>query len=236
MNLPLNGLFVLEFCQYLAGPYAGLRLADFVAEQRYVAGEVNHAAMEPHSTLAIWEPNDRMTVHSSTQVPYYVHRTIAEVCEMPMSQIRVIKPLIGSGFGGKSEVIPIEVAAAVLAKKTKKPVKVTYTREEVFYAHRGRPRTIVDLRMGISREGKITAVEARVVQDGGAYCGFGPVTVLYSGALLGAIYDVPAVRYDGYRVLTNKPACGAMRGHGATVSRIRASRSATYRAPPTSFT
>ncbi|HXW54433.1 MAG TPA: 4-hydroxybenzoyl-CoA reductase subunit alpha [Candidatus Cybelea sp.] len=193
---------------------AGFRQAAFVSEQRYVAGEVNHAAMEPHSTLAIWEPDGRMTVYSSTQVPYYLHRTISEVCELPMNRIRVIKPLIGSGFGGKSEVIPIEVAAAVLAKKTKKPVKITYTREEVFYAHRGRPRTIVDLKMGITREGKIAAVEARVIQDGGAYCGFGPVTVLYSGALLGAIYDVPAVRYDGYRVLTNKPACGAMRGHG----------------------
>jgi 4-hydroxybenzoyl-CoA reductase subunit alpha len=203
-----------EYHHVFGEPDAGFCQADFVAEQRYVAGEVNHAAMEPHSTLAIWEPNDRMTVYSSTQVPYYLHRTISEVCEMPMSQIRVIKPLIGSGFGGKSEVIALEIAASVLAKKTKKPVKITYTREEVFYAHRGRPRTIVDLKMGITREGKITAVQARVVQDGGAYCGFGPVTVLYSGALLGAIYDVPAVRYDGYRVLTNKPACGAMRGHG----------------------
>ncbi|HTS10885.1 MAG TPA: 4-hydroxybenzoyl-CoA reductase subunit alpha [Candidatus Limnocylindrales bacterium] len=203
-----------EYHHVFGEPDAGFARAHFVAEQRYVAGEVNHAAMEPHATLAIWEPDGRMTVHSSTQVPYYLHRTISEVCEMPMSQIRVIKPLIGSGFGGKSEVIPIEIAASVLAKKTKKPVKITYTREEVFYAHRGRPKTIVDLRMGITREGKITAVQARVVQDGGAYCGFGPVTVLYSGALLGAIYDVPAVRYDGYRVLTNKPACGAMRGHG----------------------
>lgn len=203
-----------EYHHVFGDPDAGFQQADFISEQRYFAGEVNHAAMEPHATLAIWEPNERMTVYSSTQVPYYVHRTISEVCEMPMSQIRVIKPLVGSGFGGKSEVIPIEVAAAVLAKKTKKPVKITYTREEVFYAHRGRPRTIVDLKMGISSEGKITAVQAHVVQDGGAYCGFGPVTVLYSGALLGAIYDVPAVRYDGYRVLTNKPACGAMRGHG----------------------
>jgi 4-hydroxybenzoyl-CoA reductase subunit alpha len=203
-----------EYHHVFGDPEAGFRQADFVAEQHYFAGEVNHAAMEPHATLAIWEPNEHMTVYSSTQVPYYLHRTIAEVCEMPMSQIRVIKPLIGSGFGGKSEVIPIEIAASVLAKKTKKPVKITYTREEVFYAHRGRPRTIVDLKMGITREGKIAAVEARVVQDGGAYCGFGPVTVLYSGALLGAIYDVPTVRYDGYRVLTNKPACGAMRGHG----------------------
>jgi 4-hydroxybenzoyl-CoA reductase subunit alpha len=193
---------------------AGFLEAEFVSEQRYVAGEVNHAAMEPHATLAIWEPDGRLTVYSSTQVPYYLHRTLSEVCELPMNRIRVIKPLIGSGFGGKSEVIPIEVAAAVLARKTKKPVKITYTREEVFYAHRGRPRTIVDLKMGITGEGGITGVQARVVQDGGAYCGFGPVTVLYSGALLGAIYDVPAVRSDGYRVLTNKPACGAMRGHG----------------------
>jgi 4-hydroxybenzoyl-CoA reductase subunit alpha len=203
-----------EYHHSFGDPDAGFAAADFVAQQRYVAGEVNHAAMEPHATLAIWEPEERLTVYSSTQVPYYLHRTISEVCAMPMNRIRVIKPLIGSGFGGKSEVIPIEVAAAVLAKKTKQPVKITYTREEVFYAHRGRPRTIVDLKMGITREGRIAAVQARVIQDGGAYCGFGPVTVLYSGALIGAIYDVPAVRYDGYRVLTNKPACGAMRGHG----------------------
>jgi len=192
----------------------GFANAAFVREEHYYAAEVTHAAMEPHSTLAIWEPNGRLTVHSSTQVPYYLHRTVSEVCEMPMSQIRVIKPLVGGGFGGKSEVIPLEVAAAVLAKKAKRPVKITYTREEVFYAHRGRPITIVDLRVGLTREGKISAVAARVVQDGGAYCGYGPVTVLYSGALLGAIYDIPNVKYDGHRVLTNKPACGAMRGHG----------------------
>ncbi len=185
-----------------------------VREQRYFAGEVNHAAMEPHSTLAIWEPDGRMTVHSSTQVPYYLHRTIAAVCEMPMSQVRVIKPLVGGGFGGKSEIIPIEIAAAVLARKARRAVKITYTREEVFLAHRGRPRTIVELKVGITREGKLHAVAARVIQDGGAYCGYGPVTVLYSGALLGALYDIPVVKYDGFRVLTNKPACGAMRGHG----------------------
>src|SRR3989442_290976 len=192
----------------------GFANAAFVREEHYYAAEVTHAAMEPHSTLAIWEPNGRLTVHSSTQVPYYLHRTVSEVCEMPMSQIRVIKPLVGGGFGGKSEVIPLEVAAAVLAKKAKRPVKITYTREEVFYAHRGRPITIVDLKVGLTREGKISAVAARVVQDGGAYCGYGPVTVLYSGALLGAIYDIRNLKFDGYRVLTNKPACGAMRGHG----------------------
>ena len=192
----------------------GFRQAAFVREERYFAAEVNHAAMEPHATLAVWEPDGRITVHSSTQVPHYLHRTIAEVLELPMSRVRVIKPMVGGGFGGKSEVIPLEVIAPVLAKKARRPVKIVYSREEVFYAHRGRPITIMDLKMGLTREGKICAVTARVVQDGGAFCGYGPVTVLYSGALLGAIYDLQNLRFDGYRVLTNKPACGAMRGHG----------------------
>ncbi len=203
-----------EYHHVFGDPEAGFTAAAHVREADFYAGEINHAAMEPHSTLAIWEPDGRITVHSSTQVPYYLHRTLSEVLEMPMSRIRVIKPLVGGGFGGKSEIIPIEVAASVLAKKAKRPVKITYTREEVFLAHRGRPITLMRLKAGITKEGKITAVAAHVVQDGGAYCGYGPVTVLYSGALLGAIYDIPAVRYDGFRVLTNKPACGAMRGHG----------------------
>ena len=203
-----------EYHHHFGNVDEGFANAAFVLEKRYTAGEVNHAAMEPHSTLAVWEPEGRLTVYSSTQVPYYLHRTLASVCEMPMSQIRVIKPLVGGGFGGKSEPIPLEVAAGVLAKKARRPVKITYTREEVFLAHRGRPITIVDLKIGLTREGKIAATAARVVQDGGAYCGYGPVTVLYSGALLGAIYDIPHVRYDGFRVITNKPACGAMRGHG----------------------
>jgi 4-hydroxybenzoyl-CoA reductase subunit alpha len=203
-----------EYHHEFGAPEPAFAASDFVREQRYYAGEINHAAMEPHSTLAIWEPDNRLTVYSSTQVPYYLHRTLGEVCQMPMSQIRVIKPLVGGGFGGKSEVIPIEITAGVLAKKARQAVKITYTREEVFYAHRGRPITVIDMKMGLSRAGKINVVTARVVQDGGAYCGYGPVTVLYSGALLGAIYDIPNVRFDGFRVLTNKPVCGAMRGHG----------------------
>ena len=100
------------------------------------------------------------------------------------------------------------------ARKAKAPVKITYTREEVFWAHRGRPRTIIDMKVGVRKDGRLTSVAARVVQDGGAYCSYGVVTILYSGALLGALYDIPNIRYDGFRVLTNKPACGAMRGHG----------------------
>ena len=209
-----------DYHHVFGDPDKGFVAADQVAEERFIANEVTHAAMEPHSTLASFELDPhtgklgRLTVWSSTQVPYYLQHKLSLVLEMPMHQIRVIKPLVGGGFGGKSEVLPLEIIAAVAARKAKAPVKITYTREEVFWAHRGRPRTIVDLKTGVTNDGRITAVKARVVQDGGAYCSYGVVTILYSGALLGALYDIPNIQYDGYRVLTNKPACGAMRGHG----------------------
>src|SRR5262252_913398 len=209
-----------DYHHIFGDPDKGFAEADDVAEARFLANEVTHAAMEPHSTLASFEIDPhtgkpgRLTVWSSTQVPYYLQHKLSLVLEMPMSQIRVIKPLVGGGFCGKSEVIPLEIIAAVAARKAQAPVKITYTREEVFWAHRGRPRTIVDLKTGMSKDGHITAVKARVVQDGGGYCSYGVVTILYSGALLGALYDIPNIQYDGYRVLTNKPVCGAMRGHG----------------------
>ena len=209
-----------DYHHVFGDPDKGFTEADEIAEARFIANEVTHAAMEPHSTLASFEIDPhtgkpgRLTVWSSTQVPYYLQHKLSLVLEMPMQQIRVIKPLVGGGFGGKSEVIPLEIIAAIAARKAKAPVKITYSREEVFWAHRGRPRTIIDLKTGVKSDGRITAVKARVVQDGGAYCSYGVVTILYSGALLGALYDIPNIQYDGYRVLTNKPACGAMRGHG----------------------
>jgi len=209
-----------DYHHIFGDPEKGFAEAEHVAEARFIANEVTHAAMEPHCTLAAFEIDPhtgnlgRLTVQSSTQVPYYLQHKLSLVLEMPMSQIRVIKPLVGGGFGGKSEVIPLEIIAAIAARKARAPVKITYTREEVFWAHRGRPRTIIDLKTGVKNDGRITAVKARVVQDGGGYCSYGVVTILYSGALLGALYDIPNIQYDGYRVLTNKPVCGAMRGHG----------------------
>ncbi len=209
-----------EYHHHFGDVAAGFAQADYVRQDRFECAEVTHAALEPHSTLARFDPDGALTVWSSTQVPYYLMKTLAATLQMPESAVRVIKPLVGGGFGGKSEVIPLELAAAVLARKAGAPVKITYTREEVFYAHRGRPRQMVELKTGVKRDGRITAVEARIIQDGGAYCGYGVVTLLYSGQLLSAMYDIPNVKFDGYRVLTNKPACGAMRGHGTVNSRF----------------
>src|SRR5947208_6165813 len=125
-------------------PDKGFAEADHIEEARFIANEVTHAAMEPHSTLAAFEIDSqtgkpgRLTVWSSTQVPYYLQHKLSLVLDLPMAQIRVVKPLVGGGFGGKSEVIPLEIIAAVAARKARAPVKITYTREEVFWAHRGR--------------------------------------------------------------------------------------------------
>src|SRR5580692_2210111 len=151
-----------DYHHVFGDPNKGFAEADQVAEARFIANEVTHAAMEPHSTLAAFEIDShtgnrgRLTVQSSTQVPYYLQHKLSLVLEMPMSQIRVIKPLVGGGFGGKSEIIPLEIIAAVTARAAKAPVKITYTREEVFWAHRGRPRTIIDLKTGVKKDGRIT--------------------------------------------------------------------------------
>lgn len=194
---------------------AGFATSKVVVEHKFFAPEVTHAQMEPHAAVAQWDEYDqRMTLWCSTQVPYYVHMSLAAVMGMDMSQIRVIKPMVGGGFGCKTEAQSYELICGLLARKAKGTVKMVLSREEVFLVHRGRPATWTDLKIGADAEGKIQAVSAQVVQRGGAFGGYGIVTILYAGALLNAIYHVPNVYYHGVRALTNTPANGAMRGHG----------------------
>jgi 4-hydroxybenzoyl-CoA reductase subunit alpha len=194
---------------------AGFAASEVILEDSFFAPEVTHAQMEPHAAVAQWDEYDqRLTIWCSTQVPYYVHLSLAEVMKLDMSQIRVIQPMVGGGFGCKTEAQSYELIAGMLARKAKGTVKLVLSREEVFFAHRGRPATWTRLKLGATREGKLLAVAAEVVQRGGAYGGYGIVTILYAGALLNAIYEIPNVKYHAYRVLTNTPANGAMRGHG----------------------
>jgi len=196
-------------------PEAGFAQAALVREESFDCAEINHAQMEPHAALAEYDPErDRLTLHSVTQVPFYVHLTLARCLEMDSSQIRVVKPYVGGGFGARTETLNFEIIAALLARAAGGKVMMRLTREESFLTHRGRPDTKVRLKIGLTAEGKITAVECEAVMAGGAYAGYGLVTILYAGALLHGIYQVPNVKYDGYRVYTNAPPCGAMRGHG----------------------
>ena len=194
---------------------AGFAAADLVREGTYQCAEVNHVHMEPNAALAEYDPvRDRLTVHSSTQVPYYGHLIVSRCLKMDRSRIRFVKPFVGGGFGARTETLHHEIICALLARAAGGAVRLVTSREETFLSHRGRPETRTRMKIGLARSGRITAVECECVQRGGAYPSYGIVTILYAGSLLYGLYDIPAVKYDGYRILTNTPPCGAMRGHG----------------------
>lgn len=193
----------------------GFAAAELVREERYECAEVHHAMMEPDAALASFDAErGHLTLWSVSQVPYYVHLTLARCLKMEMAHIRVVKPFVGGGFGHRTEVLNFEVICAMLAQAARGTVRLVLTREETFLTHRGRPESHIRVKLGLAKDGRITACEAEVIQRGGAYGGYGLVTILYSGALLNGLYDLPAVKYDGYRVYSNTPPCGAMRGHG----------------------
>ena len=195
---------------------AGFEDADLVREVTIDCAEVNHAQIEPHAALADFDPlTGGLTMQSVSQVGYYLHLMLARCLELEESKIHMIKPFIGGGFGARVEVLNFEVIAALLARSAQAKVFMELTREECFLTHRARPQTTTRLKLGMTKSGELTACECEVVQRGGAYAGYGIVTILYAGALLQGLYRLPAVKYDGYRVYTNLPPCGAMRGHGA---------------------
>ena len=193
----------------------GFREADLVREGTYNCAEVCQNQMEMHAAVAEYDvERDRMTVHASTQVPYYVHLMLAQILDMDMSRIRVIKPHVGGGFGCRTETLNVELIAALLARRVGGCVRMVINREETFITHRGRPETDIRLKLGLRKDGRITAVECECDQRGGAHSGYGVVTILYAGSMLYAIYDLHNVKYVGRRALTNTPPCGAFRGHG----------------------
>lgn len=206
----------------------GFAEADYVREDEFFYGASTHAMLEPHAALASFEPprdssgykSGYLTLWSATQTPHYVHRTLAKVLGMPASHIRVIKPQLGGGFGGKSEPFALEFCAAWLSIKTGRAVKITYTREEVFYSHRGRHATKMWLKTGVKKDGTITAIQYKGWLDGGAYGSYGVVTSYYSGQFLTMPYKVPRYKFESWRLYTNKPPAGPKRGHGAPQPRF----------------
>ncbi len=191
-----------------------------VVEDDYFFEGTTHTPIEPHCAIGMAERGGRLTVWSATQVPHYLHRELARVLDLDPALVRVVQPPVGGAFGGKSEPFDLEFCVAKLALKTGRPVKILYTREEVFYAHRGRHPFHMRYRTGVNEDGTLTSVDAKIVLDGGAYASFGLVTTYYSGQLLTAPYRMPAYRFHSTRAYTNKPACGPKRGHGSVQPRF----------------
>jgi 4-hydroxybenzoyl-CoA reductase subunit alpha len=198
----------------------GFAAAAHVREDLFFYGGNTHLAMEQHAALADWSPEGKLTLWSSTQTPHYVHRALAKVLALPAARIRVIATPNGGGFGGKSDPFSHEIVVAHLARLTGRPVKVTLTREEVFYCHRGRHAVLMSVRTGVRKDGRIEAMHFRTLLDGGGYGSYGVASAYYTGALQTVTYHVERYKFQGARAFTNKPPCGPKRGHGTPQPRF----------------
>src|SRR5712664_2712863 len=214
----LHKLINLEFGDVAAG----FGEADLVREDLFFFEGNTHLPMEQHAAVADWSPppDGKLTLWSATQTPHYVHRALAKVLELPAARIRVIACPNGGGFGGKSDPFSHEIAAAKLAMVTGRPVKVTLTREEVFYCHRGRHPTLMWVKTGVKKDGAITGMHFKSLLDGGGYGSYGVASTYYTGALQTVTYHVPRYKFQGARAFTNKPPCGPKRGHGTPQPRF----------------
>jgi 4-hydroxybenzoyl-CoA reductase alpha subunit len=197
----------------------GFAQADYVMQRSFTGNFTNQAPMEPHASIADWKP-DLLTIYSSSQIPHYLHYTASYIFDLPLGKIKIIRPTVGGGFGAKAQPCILDLVAAVLSKQTGKPVKLVFSREEVFLWHRGRHKQTMTMKLGMTKDGRITALDSDIVLDGGAYSSFGVITAYYAGSMILTLYKIPNYKYFGRRVVTNKPACGAFRGHGTPQPRF----------------
>ena len=198
----------------------GFNQAELVFEDTFFYQGNTHLAMEQHCAIGQYGPGDKLTLWSSTQTPHYLHKAMSKVLGMPMSRIRVVATPSGGGFGGKSDPFSHEMCAAKLAMITGRPVKFNLTREEAFYLHRGRHPVKMWIKTGVKKDGTLQAMHFRSFLDGGGYSSYGLASVHYTGTLQTVAYKLPAYKFEGVRVFTNKPACGPKRGHGTPQPRF----------------
>src|SRR2546425_2711813 len=193
---------------------AAFARADLVREDVFFYEGNTHLPMEQHAAVAQWGADGKLTLWSSTQTPHYVHRLLAKILDVPAAHIHAIAAPVGGGFGGKLDPFAHEIAACKLSQLTGRPVKITLTREEVFYVHRGRHPVLMWLKTGFTRDGEITGSHIKTWLDGGAYGSYGVASTFYTGVINPVTYKMPVYKFEGARVFTNKPPCGPKRAPG----------------------
>ncbi len=198
---------------------------DSIFEDTFYSQAVNHAPLEPHGALADYDPQrGELTIWSSTQIPFFLRRNLSSTLLIPESKVRVIKPKVGGGFGGKIDMFAKDFCASWFAIHLGKPVKFVYEREEVFIATRQRHPMYITVKTGMKKDGMILAQQFSAHADGGAYNSTAPTMIALSCYFLMIPYRVPNLVYEGYHVYTNKPVGGAMRGHGIPQARFAVER------------
>jgi CO/xanthine dehydrogenase Mo-binding subunit len=187
--------------------------ADEVVEETITTQMVEHGHIEPHAAVAEMDSRGVLTVHSSVQRPFLVATDLGKILKMPQNRIRVVVTAVGGGFGGKNE-ISLEPYICLLTLKTKRPVKLVYTREEEFQATTVRHPYIVKFKSGVKRDGRLVARQVEIISDSGAYVSWGESTLSKASIHAAGPYQIPHVKIDGYLVYTNNKVGGAMRGFG----------------------
>jgi xanthine dehydrogenase molybdenum-binding subunit len=195
---------------------AGMNAADLIVERTYKMPFVDHAYLEPEAGLAWVDENDVLNLRVSTQVVEHF-RSIAAGLGIPENKVHVMGAMVGGGFGGKED-MTVELFLGLLALKTRRPVRLVYTREESILAHSKRHPFIITHRWGVKRSGRVTAAIVKMVADSGAYIYLSPYVLLYAVATAVGPYRIYNVNVDGVAVATNNTFTSAMRGFGAAQS------------------
>ncbi len=215
----VNNIGVMLPCQFGDADTA-LRESDYVREDVFILPSAAHCCLEPHVAVGQYEVSTRrITLWTSTQAPFKVREALAKTLQMEQADIRVIKLAVGGGFGGKLEMLPMDFSACLLSKKARGlPVKIACSRQEEFcFTRRKHPMTY-KLKSGVKSDGTLMAITGEVVADGGAYCSYGPTLIAASMMRIFMVYKIRNFRVFGFRVYTNNPICGAIRGFGGVQS------------------
>ncbi|MFC1943251.1 xanthine dehydrogenase family protein molybdopterin-binding subunit [Chloroflexota bacterium] len=197
------------FKQEVGDMEKGWAEADHIREDRFVTAPNAHAPMEPHSALATWDKGN-LTVWADSQIPFFLRYNLAKVMEIPEGKVRVIKPFVGGGFGNKTQMFAKDCNAALLSKLTGRPVRIAYTREEVFLATISTYGKVIYIRTGMKKDGTITAQYMKVIHNNGAYNSTAPMII--RSQPLGRVYRTPFC-YEAMMVYTNRTPSGPRRGH-----------------------
>lgn len=211
----LNNIAVILPVNF-GNPDRALKEADYVREDKFYAPAAHQSAMEPHVCVGQWEIfSNKVTLWASSQAPFKCREALAKTLKMDLNDVRVIKMAVGGGFGGKLEMLPMDFSACMLSKKAGGlPVKICYNREEEFLASRRKHGMIYRIKSGVKKDGTIVAMTGEVIADGGAYCSYGPTVLAAAIMRIFMVYKLQHFRITGYRVYTNTPISGAMRGFG----------------------
>ncbi len=197
-----------------------LRESDYVREDVFTLQSAAHCCMEPHVSVGQFETfSEKITLWTSTQAPFKVREAMAKCLKMELNDIRVIKLAVGGGFGGKLEMLPMDFAAVLLSKKCGGfPVKISLNRSEEFNFTRRKHPMKYKLKSGVKKDGTLMAISGEIIADGGAYCSYGPTVMAAAMMRTFMVYKIKNFRITGYRVYTNNPISGAIRGFGGVQS------------------